>query len=104
MTYNTHFTLPTDTGKLNFESFCRVALHFNEEVDDEALQKELKEAFRLYDKEGESRTGAFERARTLSRALESREYSLVSVLACVKTMKRGETQQMCSFYPRRRVL
>ncbi|XP_037026505.1 troponin C-like isoform X1 [Bradysia coprophila] len=40
------------TGKLNFESFCRVALHFNEEVDDEALQKELKEAFRLYDKDG----------------------------------------------------
>ena len=39
------------TGKLNFDSFCRVALHFNEE-DDEALQKELKEAFRLYDKEG----------------------------------------------------
>lgn len=42
----------TGTGKLNFESFCRVALHFNEEVDDEALQKELKEAFRLYDKDG----------------------------------------------------
>lgn len=41
-----------DTGKLDFESFCRVALHFNEEVDEEALQKELKEAFRLYDKEG----------------------------------------------------
>lgn len=44
----------TGTGKLNFDSFCRVALHFNEEVDDEALQKELKEAFRLYDKEGKS--------------------------------------------------
>ena len=29
----------------------RVACHFQEE-DDEALQKELKEAFRLYDKEG----------------------------------------------------
>lgn len=39
------------SGKLDFNSFCRVALHFNEE-DDEALQKELKEAFRLYDKEG----------------------------------------------------
>lgn len=36
---------------MDFNSFCRVALHFNEE-DDEALQKELKEAFRLYDKEG----------------------------------------------------
>ncbi|KAK9302764.1 PREDICTED: troponin C-like [Eufriesea mexicana] len=38
-------------GKLNFDSFYRVACHFQEE-DDEALQKELKEAFRLYDKEG----------------------------------------------------
>ncbi|PBC26065.1 Troponin C [Apis cerana cerana] len=39
------------SGKLNFDSFYRVACHFQEE-DDEALQKELKEAFRLYDKEG----------------------------------------------------
>ncbi|KAJ8676472.1 hypothetical protein QAD02_012259 [Eretmocerus hayati] len=38
------------TGVLNFDSFYRVACHFQEE-DDEALQKELKEAFRLYDKE-----------------------------------------------------
>ncbi|CAH0585504.1 unnamed protein product [Chrysodeixis includens] len=38
-------------GKLNFDSFVRVAMYFLEE-DDEALQKELKEAFRLYDKEG----------------------------------------------------
>ncbi|XP_051157318.1 troponin C-like isoform X1 [Leptopilina boulardi] len=40
-----------DSGKLNFDSFYKVACHFQEE-DDEALQKELKEAFRLYDKEG----------------------------------------------------
>ncbi|KAL2722474.1 troponin C-like [Vespula squamosa] len=39
------------SGKLDFDSFYRVATHFQEE-DDEALQKELKEAFRLYDKEG----------------------------------------------------
>lgn len=69
-------------GTLTFDEFCRVAVHFSEE-DDEALQlstlseddfslspemicdvrryqlshlpnrKELKEAFRLYDKEGE---------------------------------------------------
>jgi len=38
-------------GKLNFDSFCQVAVHFLEE-DDEVMQKELKEAFRLYDKEG----------------------------------------------------
>lgn len=51
--YNTIYihTLYTGTGVLDFESFCRVALFFNEE-DAEALQKELKEAFRLYDREG----------------------------------------------------
>ncbi|KAG5880813.1 hypothetical protein JTB14_027980 [Gonioctena quinquepunctata] len=43
---------PQCTGTLNFDSFCRVASHFFENEDDEALQKELKEAFRLYDKEG----------------------------------------------------
>lgn len=37
---------------VNFDSFCKVAGHFLENEDDEALQKELKEAFRLYDKEG----------------------------------------------------
>lgn len=37
---------------MDFDSFCRVAVHFLESEDDEALQKELKEAFRLYDKEG----------------------------------------------------
>ncbi|XP_046993508.1 troponin C-like [Schistocerca americana] len=40
-----------ENGRLNFEAFCRVATHFLDE-DDEVMQKELKEAFRLYDKEG----------------------------------------------------
>jgi len=40
------------TGKLNFDSFVKVVAHFLEEQDEEAMQKELKEAFRLYDKEG----------------------------------------------------
>jgi calmodulin len=40
------------TGYLNFESFCKVAANFLENEDDEVLQKELKEAFRLYDKQG----------------------------------------------------
>lgn len=44
----------TETGTVNFDSFCRVAGHFLENEDDEALQKELKEAFRLYDKEGKN--------------------------------------------------
>ncbi|XP_066995532.1 troponin C [Anabrus simplex] len=39
-----------ENGKLNFDSFCRVAMHFLDE-DNEVMQKELKEAFRLYDKE-----------------------------------------------------
>lgn len=47
-----HFLSFPDTGVLNFDSFCAVASHFLESEDDEALQKELKEAFRLYDKEG----------------------------------------------------
>merc|ERR1712071_37639 len=40
------------SGKLNFDSFCRVAGHFLGEEDDEAMLQELKEAFRLYDREG----------------------------------------------------
>ena len=45
-----HITLPD--GKLDFDSFVSIASNFLEEEDDEAMQAELKEAFRLYDKEG----------------------------------------------------
>merc|ERR1719222_334782 len=38
-----------NTGKLNFQSFIEIAANFLE--DEEAMQNELKEAFRLYDKE-----------------------------------------------------
>lgn len=41
-----------DTGKLSFEAFYAIAANFLEDEDDEAMQNELKEAFRLYDKEG----------------------------------------------------
>ncbi|CAL4088431.1 unnamed protein product, partial [Meganyctiphanes norvegica] len=41
-----------ESGMLNFQCFVRVVGHFMEEQDEEAMQKELKEAFRLYDKEG----------------------------------------------------
>ncbi|CAG2068477.1 unnamed protein product [Timema podura] len=41
------------TGKVNFDGFTRIAAHFLEEEDAEAMQQELKEAFRLYDREGE---------------------------------------------------
>jgi len=43
---------PEKTGKLNFDAFSEIAGHFLEEEDDEAMQQELKEAFRLYDREG----------------------------------------------------
>jgi Ca2+-binding EF-hand superfamily protein len=43
---------PENSGKLNFDAFSEIAGHFLEEEDDEAMQQELKEAFRLYDREG----------------------------------------------------
>lgn len=47
-----------DSEQLDFEQFCRVICIFihdvDEEVDDEVLQQELKEAFRLYDKQGKN--------------------------------------------------
>ncbi|KDR21640.1 troponin C [Zootermopsis nevadensis] len=45
-------TDPEGSGKVNFDGFCRIAAHFLEEEDTEAMQEELKEAFRLYDREG----------------------------------------------------
>ncbi|XP_034834590.1 troponin C [Maniola hyperantus] len=43
---------PDGSGKINFDGFCNIASHFLEEEDAEAMQQELKEAFRLYDREG----------------------------------------------------
>lgn len=43
---------PDGSGRVNFDGFCNIAGHFLEEEDDEAMQQELKEAFRLYDREG----------------------------------------------------
>lgn len=40
------------TGRVNFDGFTSIAGHFLEEEDAEAMQQELKEAFRLYDREG----------------------------------------------------
>lgn len=40
------------SGKLDFENFCQVAAKFMAEEDEEGLKDELKEAFRIYDKEG----------------------------------------------------
>lgn len=46
------FSLP-ESGRLEFEEFVTLAAKFIVEEDAEALEKELREAFRLYDKEGE---------------------------------------------------
>ncbi|XP_046400252.1 troponin C, isoallergen Bla g 6.0301 [Ischnura elegans] len=40
------------SGRLEFEEFVTLAAKFIVEEDAEALEKELREAFRLYDKEG----------------------------------------------------
>jgi len=40
------------SGELEFEEFVTLAAKFMVEEDAEAMQQELKEAFRLYDKEG----------------------------------------------------
>ena len=42
------------SGLLEFGEFCQLAARFLVEEDEEALKKELKEAFRIYDKEGKS--------------------------------------------------
>lgn len=42
------------SGQIEFAEFVILASKFIVEEDEEALQKELKEAFRLYDKEGQS--------------------------------------------------
>ncbi len=48
------FYLPfSGSGELEFEEFCILAARFLIEEDEEQMRKELKEAFRFYDKDGE---------------------------------------------------
>ena len=42
------------SGLLEFGEFCQLAAKFLFEEDEKALKKELKEAFRIYDKEGKN--------------------------------------------------
>merc|ERR1719242_976931 len=42
-----------ETGKFSFYMFCQVAAKFMIEDDEEQMKEELKEAFRIYDKEGQ---------------------------------------------------
>lgn len=44
--------LAIESGRLEFVEFVQLAAKFIVEEDAEAMQKELKEAFRLYDKDG----------------------------------------------------
>lgn len=46
------FFVSVESGELEFSEFCTLAARFLVEEDAEAMQQELKEAFRLYDKEG----------------------------------------------------
>merc|ERR1712141_309237 len=41
------------SGKFTFMMFCQVSAKFMIEDDEEQMKEELKEAFRLYDKEGQ---------------------------------------------------
>ncbi|XP_012169920.1 troponin C, isoallergen Bla g 6.0101-like [Bombus affinis] len=44
---------PFGSGEISFQEFCSLASQFMEEdTDMEAMQQELREAFRLYDREG----------------------------------------------------
>ena len=41
------------TGKFTFIHFCTIAARFMIEDDEEQMKEELKEAFRIYDRDGE---------------------------------------------------
>jgi len=53
VSHNTSFA---ESGRLEFEEFVTLAAKFIVEDDAEALEKELREAFRLYDKEGNNKS------------------------------------------------
>lgn len=50
------------SGELEFEEFVTLAARFLVEEDAEAMQDELREAFRLYDKEGEDSYSTYTQA------------------------------------------
>lgn len=52
-TYKLSHSIFLGSGELEFEEFITLASRFMVEEDAEAMQQELKEAFRLYDKEGQ---------------------------------------------------
>ena len=42
-----------ETAKIDFLTFCEISSRFMTEEDEEGLKEELKEAFRIYDRDGE---------------------------------------------------
>lgn len=52
-----------ESGRLEFEEFVTLAAKFIVEEDAEALEKELREAFRLYDKEGKRSIVLYQRLK-----------------------------------------
>merc|ERR1711997_506682 len=48
----TEHGLDMESGKIDFITFCHISTRFMTE-DDEGLRGELKEAFRIYDRDGE---------------------------------------------------
>jgi len=57
------------SGELEFDEFLQLAARFLVEEDSEAMQEELREAFRLYDKEGNGYINVSD-LREILRALE----------------------------------
>jgi len=45
------------SGYLEFEEFCQLSAKFLVEEDEEGMKKELREAFRIYDKDGKAYQG-----------------------------------------------
>ena len=49
----TEHGLDMENGKIDFITFCHISTRFMTEEDEEGLREELKEAFRIYDRDGE---------------------------------------------------
>merc|ERR1719383_500539 len=43
----------SESGKFTFTQFCQIAARFMIEDDEEQMKEELKEAFRIYDRDGQ---------------------------------------------------
>jgi len=49
----TDHELDMETAKIDFLTFCSISSRFMTEEDEEGLKEELKEAFRIYDRDGQ---------------------------------------------------